>query len=167
MSTYQPLSSQLMQVSYLWMVICWIEKLSCSSAGLENRDLDFVCTFVLTTFDITSTILWLLPRISSAFNRAMAFKSTCGGWFIMPVLLKHSTGDCLPIVILHYPPRMPVGLLTTTSASRISLFVGTPPPIPTIKPSEWRKCGSHVAATVAAETVHTLLMAACDNNIVT
>src|ERR1700722_1787219 len=52
---------------------------------------------------------------------------------------------------------MSVGLLTTTSPSRISLFVlGTPPPIPTIKP---KRIEGNVdrnwatTATVAAETV--------------
>ena len=99
-------------------------------------------------------MLWLLSSISSAYNRAIACKSTGGDWFIMSIcwnallanrrLSSRTIGS--HIALLH--PWAPVGLLTTTSPIRISSFVlGNPPPIPIsnhqAKANGW-KCGSHV-----------------------
>ena len=71
-------------------------------------------------------------------------------------LLEHSVGDCLPVVIVHYSSTQDAGRLTDDYMTEpISFFiVGTPPPIPTIKPKRIK--GNVVrmrAATVAAEMV--------------
>ena len=62
------------------------------SWSLENKP--FISTFILSKFDITSIIPWLWPKMSSACNRAMAFRSS---------RLVHRasllTGYCLSVVV--------------------------------------------------------------------